>query len=601
MPIGARACPGMFTSGTAEFSLAIGESARFLDLLTMRGDNPIVLRNVSLIALGAVALLGVDFPDSRGLDAQQPKPSSKILYVLPNYGLYLVGSAAQFSNEVASLRQRFSEGKYVRVGFTTYINVSMGNWSVNTSDPAQVREALTSTISQIDTAIARARANNIPVCFSILTAIRDTTDPVQIDAERADRRNVEWYMDNGMAPGWVTQSRYARRFRGVFEAYVREIGSVLANRMAKYPATLVAASGDGEVELSYIRTHLYDPAHYTEATSQLADYSPFAVAEFRDWLRNAGLYAPAQPYAGQGYDGAARYQGDASPAADTNGDGHTLNGDFGTSFTSWDLRYFDWSLDDRVDPDPNAIPSSVYDSGRFDQNPDAGAARFDAPRVRQPGNAWWETWNLFRAVLVWHYNQDVARWMTTTVDPESGRTLPVTRWFSHQIPADYIFSHSPEFPDYRLVSSASPYWTADITPYGGLGITSFNVNVGGGLYAVTARNVVPEIIARGVRWAIMEWNPSIPVSNSLEIYDQEMAMIEHYRPTLIVPFAWGDPFYQIQNTPFEIALRNMIDRIKNTPPTSASSVEAPKPLFLKPGDPGVPSRFYGLGWKTPDE
>ena len=66
---------------------------------------------------------------------------------------------------------------------------------------------------------------------------------------------------------------------------------------------------------------------------------------------------------------------------------------------------------------------------------------------------------------------------------DTGQTVPTDRWFSHQIPADYLFGFSPANPNPRLITSASPHWTADITPYGGLGITSFNVNLGGGNFA----------------------------------------------------------------------------------------------------------------------
>src|SRR5207245_2195103 len=101
--------------------------------------------------------------------------------------------------------------------------------------------------------------------------------------------------------------------------------------------TLVAVNGDGEVELSLDRADSADPAK-----TVYADYSPFAVAEFRDWIRAGGFYAAGQSFAGQTYENAARYAGDSSPNADTNGDGHTFNGDFGTSFTTWDLKYRDW-------------------------------------------------------------------------------------------------------------------------------------------------------------------------------------------------------------------------------------------------------------------
>jgi len=507
--------------------------------------------------------------------AQAPKPESKILYVLPFFPQYSSGSDPQFAAEVAQLRARLGEdGPYVRLGFNRYIFSSMDRWDVDPADRATMRANLTSTIAQIDSAVDRARTHGIPVSLSLLTAIRERYDPLQTGAEREDRRNTQWYANGDMAPGWITLSRYARKMRGRYEGYVREIGAVIANRMARYPSTFVAASGDGEVELSYDRSPPWSATH-TVATLEVTDYSPFAVAEFRDWIRNAGLYAPGQIYAGQGHTNAARYQGDASPAVDTSGDGRTLNGDFGTSFTSWSLRHFDWSLSDGVDVDPRAIPALTYDQPGFNALPGTDPSRFDAPRVRQPGQPWWDVWDRFRQEMVWHYNVDFARWITTTTDAETGQTVPTDRWFSHQVPADYLFGHSPQTPDTRFLTSASPHWSADITPYGGLGITSFNVNVGGGNFAETLRAVMPHLAARNRRWAILEWNPSIPVSNSPDIYEREMALIERYRPSVVIPWAWGDTFYQVQNTPFETALRNLITRIRNTPPASDPPMFAP--------------------------
>lgn len=545
-------------------------------------------------AAGLCVLLRV--PQTIAQDAAQaaaPKRATKILYILPNYLSYLGLSDSAFASEVTRLRQRLGEGTYVRVGFTVYIFVDENDWRVDTTSRTAVHAALASTIAYIDKAIARARANNIPICMSILMPSRERYDPVERDAETEDRRNMQWYMDNGLANGWVSHSRYARKYQTVLEAYVREIGRVLADRMRRYPATLVAASGDGEVELSYARSPPVDPA-YTEATSQLADYSPFAVAEFRDWLRNAGLYASGQPFAGQGYAQVARYAGDASPGVDTNGDGHTLNGDAGTNFSTWDLRYFDWSLSDSIAADPHAIPAFVYNAPGWNPNPDAGASRFDAPRVRQPGNSWWELWDLFRQTMIWRHNLDFARWITTSPD-DTGATVPTERWYSHQIPADYLFGSRPDAPILRLATSASPEWTADITPYGAYGITSFNINAGVTFY-YTTRNVAPVIGQRGVKWGILEWNPSTPASDSLAVYDEEMAVMQQYQPSLLVPIFWrGEvPGMFVENTGFEFALQNFINRVKNGPQATQTMTPIVPLRFAKPGD-VTPSRPVGLG------
>ena len=536
-------------------------------------------RRAAGLAIGLTLLAAVVF--LAPAQGQAPKPQSKILYVLPYNRHFSGASAVQLAADVADLRQRLGEGPYVRVGFNMYILVSMARWDVNVNDRAAIRTALAPVVQQIDNVVARARANNVPIGLSVLTPTRSTYDPLQRDAEREDRRNTQWYANGDIAPGWVTPSRYARKLRSRLEAYVREVGSVLANRMARYPSTLVAASGDGEVELSLDRGEPR-PASAIEVT----DYSPFAIAEFRDWLRNDGLYATGQPFAGQGYANAARYRGDASPAVDTNGDGRTLNGDFGTTFNTWILRHFEWSLSDAVEVDPQGIPALTYDRPGFNALPGTDAGRFDAPRVRQPGQPWWDVWERFRQEMIWHYNVDFARWITTTADTETGQTVPTDRWFSHQVPADYLFGFSPENPNTRLLTSASPHWTADVSPYGGFGITSFTVNLGGGSFARTLATVVPHIAARNVRWAILEWNPSLPPSNSLTPYEEEMVLVERYRPTVVVPWEWTDPYYQVRNSPFEIALRDLIARIKDRPPVPAGPDLQPAaaPRALTPAD-----------------
>lgn len=524
--------------------------ARLVGLCLLIGITLFIPPSGSLAAL----------PQSSSAPALVPKPASKILYIMPNWLQFNSSSNETVAQETRQLRERIGEGRFVRVGFTIYIFISMGSWEVDTSSPSAVQAELASTIGQIDGAIAKARAANVPVCFSFLTATRERYDPAQAASERDDRRNMEWYWDNGLAKGWWTYSRYARKQRTVLRAYVQELAKILANRMAKYPATVVASTGDGEIEMSFDRAG---------PPLVLADYSPFAVMEFRDWLRQGGLYGPGQPFDGEGYEHGGRYAKDDSPAVDTNRDGHTLNADFGTTFASWDLRYFDWSLNDDMRGDPHSIPAMTYEAPGWNPLQDAGASRFDAPR-RIQNTDYWSIWERFRRTMVWHYNVDFARWMTTTADPETGLTVPVERWFSEQIPADYLFGGTPENPNDRLLTSASPWWSADVSPYGSLGITAFNIDFGS-FVARTLINVAPRVAERNVRWGVIEWHPGVPpsspgsVSNSLDLYRSEMAVVERYKPALLVPVYWGDPFYQIQNTAFQVALRELVDRIKDNP------------------------------------
>jgi hypothetical protein len=454
------------------------------------------------------------------------------------------------------------------LGFGTFIAISMDNWKVDARNPKAVRAGLSGTIARIDAAVARAVTHNVPVALLVGTAIRSGYDPVQAASEQEDRRNMQWYTDNGLAAGWWTHSQYARKQRRIQEAYVSEVGKVIAGHMARHPNLVIAATGDGEVELSFERWR--DIAQ--PAPPAWADYSPFTIAEFRDWLRGAGLYGPGQPLDGQGYVHRARYTADASPADDTNRDGHTLNGDFDLKpgFSSWDLRYFDWSLRDNPDADAKAIPASVYTWARWKPMPDRGAQYFDAPRPArpEPGNRWWEVWIRFRQEMVWRHNKDFARWMTTSPDPATGATIPPERWYSNQIPADHVFGFPPPDMGVRLATSASPWWTADVSPFGSMGITAYNVNMGGGGYARTLIHVASKVASRGVNWGLTEWNPSDPWFPDVEPYRPDLDMVIRYRPRLLVPFMWGDKGpWKIEGTGFEHALRELVTRL-NTPTES---------------------------------
>lgn len=482
-----------------------------------------------------------------------------ILYILPVYLEYLTAGDAVFSAEAQRLRERLPQGGPVRLGFTVYVQIEMERWDIASETDAAAN--LDASIGKLDAAIARARAHNLPIGINLLTAIRDRTDAAQAISQEQDRRVMQWFSDNSLASGWWTLSRYARRQYRVRELYLRAFARILANRMARYPETIVSAAGDAEVELAFKN---FGPP--------LADYSPFAIAEFRDWLRGEGLYAPGQRFASDAFANAARYRGDVSPGQDTNHDGSTVNGDFKTSFSSWDLRYFPWALTDSVDE--NAIPSSVYLDPAWNRFPDEGAGRFDAPRDQAAVDpAWWAVWQTFREMLVWRYNRDFAAWITTTPDPASGLTVPASRWFSYQIPADYVYGHTPENPDMRYLTSASSWRTADVRPYGGAGTTAFNTTDGVNFFR-TLTSVAPLFASLGTRWSILEWNPSSPSTSDPGIYREEMALIERWRPFVVAPYAWQGTAAKVLDSGFEVALVEMIARMRSSPWRFQASAES---------------------------
>jgi hypothetical protein len=539
--------------------------------------NSLDLLRRSLCCGVAVVVLGT--PALPRAQAGTAIPQSNITYILPHWSGMAAAPLQTFLDEVTDLRARIPQGPRVKVGFTTYVYINMNDPLVNPSDTAGIQAALAGTFQQMDAAINRAVASQVPICLSFLTTIRDLADAVEVAGEANDRRNMQWYSrDNMLASNWSTYSRYARKQRRLQEAYMREIGRRLATRMAQYPDVVVAASGDGEVELAYSPSvQVVDHPETAPDHAVLADYSPFTIAEFRDWLRQGGLYAPGQPFAGEAWEFSSRYAGDAGPGSDTNGDGHTLNGDFLTAFAAWDLKYFNWTLGPTPDTDTGAIPASVYKAEGWSQMPDGQALGFDAPRSAHRGEPWWELWALFRQRMVWRHNIDVARWMTTTPGL-GGVTVPTSKWYSDQIPADYLFGFTPANPDFRLLASASPWWTADVRPYGGTGITSFNYQDPYGNYFRTLPGVFPEIAARHLRWGIFEWNPVVLADSDTTSsradpapYRVDTNLLVQHRPSVVSPFTWDNPDYPVRNTGFEIALKELAQALSQEPLTVSPS------------------------------
>src|SRR5262249_447779 len=140
------------------------------------------------------------------------------------------------------------------------------------------------------------------------------------------------------------------------------------------------------------------------------DYSPFMVAEFRDWIRST------------------HYAGDLTPNTDDDGDGHTFDRDFEQSFTTWNLEYFDNSGPIPY-PQYVQLPDKLPKSGRY-----FIAGGFDAPRQEKSGDAFWNAWIEFRKKVVGDWVKDFATWVTTSPDPTSGSTVPPSHFYTHQIP-----------------------------------------------------------------------------------------------------------------------------------------------------------------------
>jgi hypothetical protein len=464
---------------------------------------------------------------------------AKPLFIAPIYVEYLSSSSDEFAKQVQTLRHTVGERNGIRVGFSTFLEMRYGNTDLNS---AISRDVMQRTLDDIDVIVDRARINQLPVHISVVSGFFHGSNSLREAAIRSDVRNAQWFSDGWIADpqdialsdevpasAWTTPSRYAQPLRKRMEESVRIAGEQIASAMERFPNTLLNISGDTEVELSFAR-HLDSQGRgRTGGQIVYADYSPFMIAEFRDWLRQN------------------RYTRDQSPATDDDHDGHTLNGDFGQEFRTWRLRYFDES---------GPIPFAQY-RAMTERLPQSGPYfvdhGFDAPRVAQPNSKFWRTWQEFRVRAVANYLRDFADWITAS------SRIPPSRFFTHQIPAEYLFGGKDLT---RLNMSASPLETAMITPLGSAGVTVFNV-FNGKTYSKTSNiEMFRRLEGSGSDWGIVEYSPSVPATEDENYYLRELRSVYSFHPAIIAPFAWTtDPQhsrYRIQNTAYERALRKFI-------------------------------------------
>ena len=481
-----------------------------------------------VIALSAIAL------------ARAAEP----ILIAPLYIEYTSSSAGEFAKEVKDLKQSIGQAPGVLVGFSAFLNVRFTGASLN--KPID-RSVMQPTLDDIDLIVERARQNDLPVHISIHSGFFHSPNTLREAAIRTDVRNAQWFSDGWIAipeeigsrntlprSAWATPSRYAQPLRQQMEESTRLIGEHLTAAMKRFPETLHSISGDTEVEFSYERN--LDAGERPRANGQLfyADYSPFMVAEFRDWLRKA------------------RYAGDLSPASDDDHDGHTFNQDYRQGFRTWRLRYFDESGPIPFDQ-YRAMPQKLPQSGRYFI--DGG---FDAPRIAGAATPLWQAWKEFRVRVVVNYAHDFAEWIT------AGSRIPASRFYTHQIPAEYLFEGKDTL---RLETSASPLETAFIQPFGSSGVTVFDTFDGKNHTKTSNPGMFRRLEQSGTHWGILEYNPSVPAAADENYYLTELRALYSFHPSVIAPFAWTNEAlhkkYRIQDTAYERALKKFIQEIRS--------------------------------------
>ncbi|MCP5045558.1 MAG: BACON domain-containing protein [bacterium] len=526
--------------------------------------------------------------------------------------------------EINYIKSRFGNGLYAPLTFSAFYNVPMA-WNIN---PSGSSSGISSFKSDVDDIITFAKQHKAGMHLTLLYGLSRGVHLYE-DAKIEDIRSAQWYNDNNIsaqsqqsraanaAEGesienqtgsfnldhtrnpainspdsptasssvinkyvFASFSRYARKLRAHLEAKIASTMAYLKQQQDDNPDIPIIVSAPGESELNFYRLNSGTLQNY------FCDYSPFAILEFRDWLQHTGLYATGQAYSSDGYSsGGSKYQGASGLTQ--------FNSDFGTSFTTWDLKYYNWSLSDTVDtdytdgtdPDTHAIPVSqyTYDGMMPGSGSNYISGGFDPPRVMQNkgANAFYDLWRTFLENMVYHYVKDMAQ-----IAKDAG--FPITQYFTHQIPSDHLFGTTPTGGtlNNRFYSSASPMWTAKNDTGAGLGITLYDIKYPT-FFARTSLYGIDAAKALSSNWAALEYHPEvIPPSQSSTIsavstiYNQ-MIKLYNGTPHVISFFKWRDSTegtitYRYKGNNRETAAKQFFDAIKDKARKTISTVFTPK-------------------------
>ncbi len=329
--------------------------------------------------------------------------------------------------------------------------------------------------------------------------------------------------------------------------------------MADYPGVIVAVNASIEEELATGGEH---------SDGLLADYSPYAVTEYRDWLRHTGIYDDTKGQnAGEGappeivgpfvtINGARRspFYDDPTPNQ-SKGTGLSFNAKFGTRFTTWTLR--NWDLVKYPAPITNLSFVPAPASG-----PGCTAGGFDAPRVRVPSDRFWQSWSWdvldqngkyppgnpaspafgFRQCEVKHFVSDI-------LDQVRRAGIPANLLYAHQIPSEQVSAT-------RCRSGADPLWTGFYAPSGTVGITRFGpINTAG-------------ITQYSHNWGIFEWHPAPGAKpDDPALYAATRSQLDTYAAAgghlffagwWTVSGAKSDPIFPLNNSGFGTGMRDWL-------------------------------------------
>ena len=377
-----------------------------------------------------------------------------------------------------------------------------------------------------------------------------------------DRRLFQWFSDGRtktqrkthFGPSYVTVSRYALP---LWEPIQKD-----ATLRAPKAAARIAAAGDNNAGFHVFLNGPGEPSLLETGSNErlVCDYSPFAVAEFRDWLTHRGEYATGGKFAGQGRKGGEIFSRNTSPDKADGKSHKSFNQTYGTDFTTWDLLY--WDLDKFPEPlahDANPRPEPG--------EPGHVPGGFYAPVEQNTSDPFWLAWNNedpaapgFRQMLIKHYIDDMKK-------PYFEAGIPVDRMYN-----SVILLGTDGKGARRRFADADPPWVA-AGPYSSVGYTIY----GKLSYLDETYERIEEVLAMvdSRNWAFVEYHPyPLPpklYTTTAAEYLSALEVMHKYRPHYVEVEGWtgltfgGRWGYVTKDTNFEMAWRKFFASLPDQP------------------------------------
>lgn len=491
-----------------------------------------------------------------GVSSQHPIDILPIFETVSQVGTKAF-STADLQHEMTALKEQIGQdGGMIKVGFSHIFQ----------------------NIQSVRLQCKLSKANNLSV--GLIIAVQSHTGGIPISVT-TDFRRMQWRLDGKTWKGEVTKgasdtlefpprdwevptpSRYCTAVHDAALSRVYSEAKQIREVMNEYPGVIVVVNCSIEEELA---TGGADSPEY------LGDYSPFAVTEFRDWLRHTGMYNDSTgKYAGQGapsaivgsfvYTGGkwrSPFYSERTPDAPIPGH-KSFNETFGTHFTTWNLRYWDLKRYPGPITDPNFSPTPSSGDGFIQGG-------FDAPRDNDPSDPFWRAWSWDvpyeggkeppgnPADPAFGFRQcEVKHFVTDMLNEIARAGIPVNMIYAHQIPGEAVNAE-------RCRSGADPVWTGYYKRGNTVGITRFGP-------------IDPSLLTQySHHWGIFEWHPAPNADpNSKALYDAATSALNTYYANgvrVLFPGWWSangniTATFPLNNSQFAVALHNWISAHQN--------------------------------------